>query len=231
MPLVDVERATRPPRHPSRSAWAVMAWVEVALAGVAVLLDLLVPTFVLLGLAAVSLALRREGPASLGLSPPRHAWRMVGEVLGISVAWTLVTFSLVVPVVERLTGDRRDVTMFESLEGDTGVLLGMLALSWTLAAVGEEVAYRGFLLTRLREVLPAGTLSLVVAVGITSVLFGLAHTEQGAVGVLLTTIDSVLFAALRLHYRTLWASVLAHGFLNTIGLVTFFLVGPVYGLW
>jgi len=209
----------------------VLAWVEVALAVAAVLLDLLVPTFVLLGLAAVSLAIRRDGPGTLGLSRPRHAWRMVGEVLGVSVVWTLVTFALVVPVVERLIGDRRDVTMFESLEGDAGVLLGMLALSWTLAAVGEEVAYRGFVLTRLREVLPAGTASLVVAVGITSVLFGLAHTEQGAVGVVLTTIDSVLFATLRLHYGTLWASVLAHGFLNTIGLVTFFLVGPVYGLW
>jgi len=205
--------------------------VAVTVAVAAVLLDLLVPTFVLLGLAAVSLAIRRDGPGTLGLSRPRHAWRMVGEVLGVSVVWTLVTFALVVPVVERLVGDRRDVTMFESLEGDAGVLLGMLALSWTLAAVGEEVAYRGFVLTRLREVLPAGTASLVVAVGITSVLFGLAHTEQGAVGVVLTTIDSVLFATLRLHYGTLWASVLAHGFLNTIGLVTFFLVGPVYGLW
>jgi membrane protease YdiL (CAAX protease family) len=38
-------------------------------------------------------------------------------------------------------------------------------------------------------------------------------------------------AWLRLHYRTLWAPVLAHGFNNTIGLVTFFLVGPVHGLW
>jgi hypothetical protein len=29
----------------------------------------------------------------------------------------------------------------------------------------------------------------------------------------------------------LWAAVLAHGFNNTIGLVTFFFVGPIYGLW
>lgn len=30
---------------------------------------------------------------------------------------------------------------------------------------------------------------------------------------------------------SLWAAVLAHGLANTIGLVTFFLVGPLYGLW
>ncbi len=231
MGLADVERATRPPRHPSSSAWWVLARVEVALAVVAVVLDLFVPTLVLLVLAAGSLALRREGPASLGLSRPRHPWRMAAEVLAISLVWTLVVFSLVEPVVERLTGDRRDVTMFESLQGDAGALLGMLALSWTLAAVGEEVAYRGLVLTRLREVLPAGSPSLLVAAGTTSVLFGLAHSEQGAVGVVLTTLDSVLFVVLRLRYRTLWAAVLAHGFLNTIGLVTYFVVGPVHGLW
>jgi hypothetical protein len=27
------------------------------------------------------------------------------------------------------------------------------------------------------------------------------------------------------------AAVLAHGFNNTIGLVTFYLIGPIYGLW
>ena len=62
-------------------------------------------------------------------------------------------------------------------------------------------------------------------------LFGLAHTEQGAVGVLLTTCDAVFFCVLRYRYRTLWASVLAHGFNNTIGLTAFFLFGPFTGLW
>jgi len=231
MTLVDIERETRPPRHPSRSVWSVLASVEVALAVVAVVLDLLVPTLVLLGLAILSLVIRRKGPATLGLSRPGRPWRLVADVFGVSVLWTLLTFAVTVPAVERLTGDRRDVSMFENLEGNAGLLLGMLVLSWTLAAFGEELAYRGFVLTRLREVLPPGTASLVAAVGITSMLFGLAHVEQGPVGVILTAIDSVLFIALRLHYRTLWASVLAHGFLNSIGMVTFFLVGPVYGLW
>lgn len=231
MALVDVERETRPPRGRHRTAWAVVASVEVALAGLTVVLDLLLPTLVLLALAALSLVVRRDGVASLGLSRPAHWRRMVGEVLVISVLWTLLVFSLLVPVVERLTGGRRDVSMFEGLEGDAGLLLALLAVSWTLAALGEEVAYRGFVLTRVRQALPPGVPSLVVAVGATSVLFGLAHTEQGTVGVVLTAIDSVLFSALRLHYRTLWASVLAHGFLNSIGLVTFFITGPVHGLW
>ena len=45
------------------------------------------------------------------------------------------------------------------------------------------------------------------------------------------TLDAVALSWLRLHYGTLWAAVLGHGFNNTIGLVTFFLVGPVGALW
>ena len=90
-------------------------------------------------------------------------------------------------------------------------------MSWTLAAVGEEVAYRGYLQTRIRELLPDGRSGLVMAVALSSALFGLAHTEQGLVGILLATSDAIFFSVLRYRYRTLWASVLAHGFLNSIG--------------
>lgn len=71
---------------------------------------------------------------------------------------------------------------------------------------------------------------MIVAVTGSSALFALAHTEQGAVGVAVTFLDGLFFSALRLRYRTLLAPVLAHGF-NTIGLVAYFLIGPVYGLW
>lgn len=66
---------------------------------------------------------------------------------------------------------------------------------------------------------------------VSSVLFGIAHSEQGLIGVLVVTLDGFYFSLLRLHYRTAWASVLAHGFNNTIGFIAFFLVGPIYGSW
>ncbi len=46
-----------------------------------------------------------------------------------------------------------------------------------------------------------------------------------------TFLDGLFFTAARLRYRSLWATILAHGFNNTIGLVALFLVGPVYGFW
>jgi hypothetical protein len=111
------------------------------------------------------------------------------------------------------------------------MLLALLVLSWTLAAFGEELAYRGYLLTRIRDVVGSGRVGTVSAIAVSSLLFGFAHTEQGIVGAAIVTLDAVAFSVLRYRYKTLWASVLAHGFNNTLGFVAFFLVGPVHGLW
>jgi membrane protease YdiL (CAAX protease family) len=71
---------------------------------------------------------------------------------------------------------------------------------------------------------------LVIAVAVSSVLFGLLHTEHGLVGVTVSGLAGVVFSVLRYWCRTLWAPVLAHGFDDTIGFIGFFLFGPMYGL-
>lgn len=81
------------------------------------------------------------------------------------------------------------------------------------------------------DVAGAGVLGIGLAVLLSSLLFGVIHTEQGTIGVVVTTLDALFFSWLRWRRGTLWAPVLAHGFNNTIGIVTFFLVGPVHGLW
>ena len=195
------------------------------------LLDVALPALVIVALAGLSLLARREGPSSLGVARPARLWPLVAQVLGLSIGWTLLTVAVTMPLLEHLTGRRQDVSMFAPLEGDLVLLLAMVGLSWTLAAVVEELAFRGFLFTRLRELLPEGTVGVAAATAVSALAFGLLHSEQGLIGVVLTTVDACFFTWLRLRYRTLWASVLAHGFNNTIGMTAFFLVGPVSGLW
>ncbi len=212
-------------------AWAVAAGIEVALAVTAVLLDLLIPTLVLLALATVSLLVRRRGLASLGLHRPAQPGRLVIEVFGLSIGWTLLTLALLMPLAEHLTGQTQDVSQFAAVQGSVSLLLLLLLMSWTLAAIGEEIAYRGYLQTRIRDILPDGRTGLVIAVLLSSAVFGLAHSEQGLVGILLTTVDAIFFSVLRYRYRTLWAAILGHGFNNSIGLIAYFTAGPFYGLW
>ena len=213
-----------------RRLWTAAAAVEVVAAVVAVLLDLWIPTLVLLAMAALSLVIRRAGVGSLGLHRIAHAG-LVLKMLGFAAVWSLFQLGVSTPIANHLSGERQDLGAFEGLEGDWGMLAGLLVLSWTLAAFGEELAYRGYLLTRVREALGGGPAALAVAVLVSSLLFGLAHSEQGVIGVFVVTLDALAWSALRLHYKTLWAAILAHGFNNTLGFITFFVMGPVYGLW
>ena len=215
----------------SRTIWTILAVIEVLLAATAVILDLLIPTIVILVLATISLAIRRTGPASLGFHRVPRPGQMIISVFMLAIAWTVIQFSLTLPILNHLTGQRQNLNQFAGLQGNLGMLLIFLALTWTLAAVGEETVYRGYIPTRIGEVFGQQRAGIVLGVAVSSALFALAHTEQGMIGVIVTFLDALFFSALRSRFRTLWAAVLAHGFNNTIGLVTFFFVGPIYGLW
>lgn len=181
--------------------------------------------------AALSLTLRRRGLGSLGLvrlARPGHTFLVV---LGLTLGWTVLQFGLTMPVLNRVTGERQDMGVFADLEGDLGLLALLLVVSWVLGAFCEEVVYRGYVPVRATEALGGGRSAVLVSFLGAAVLFGLAHLEQGPVGLGLTFLDALFFTFLRLRCGGLWASVLGHGLSNTIGLTAFFLVGPLYGLW
>ena len=227
----EVTRASA--REPRRRGpgWTALTVVEVVLAVTAVLLDLFLPAVVLTVMAGVSLAVRRESPSTLGFHRLPHPGRQLAQVAALALAWTTIVFLLVMPVTEHLTGSTQDTSEFADLEGNLPLLLLFVALSWTLAALVEELAFRGYLLTRITDL--AGTSPLVRSAAVVAValLFALIHGEQGITGMVLVFVDAVFFGWLRYAYRSLWASVVAHGVSNTVGMVAFFLVGPFSAPW
>ena len=228
---VQVDEPPGRDQGPARRWWWGVALVEVVVATGVVLADWLLPSVVLVLLAGMSLAVRRRGPGSLGFHRPEHAWRLVGQMLAFAVVWSLLNIALLIPLTNHLSGQRQDVSAFADLRGNPGLLVAYLLLAWVLAAFCEETAFRGYLTTRLRDVVGGGRAGLVVAVTVSSVLFGLLHTEQGLVGVVISGLTGAVLAALRFRFRTLWAPILAHGFDDTLGFTWFFLFGPMYGLW
>ncbi len=208
----------------------LLVLAELAAAIAAILLDLLLPTLVVLALMAISLLLRREGPISLGFR--QFAPRLILSAFLLAVFWTMVDFGLILPLLNRLTGGARKLAAYETLRGDTAQLLGLLVLSWTLGALGEETVYRGYLPSRITALMGNNALGRALAVGVSCALFGLAHREQGMTGIVVTALDALFFTWVKArHGGNLWASVLTHGFLNTIGITVIFFTGPLYGLW
>jgi CAAX protease family protein len=111
-----------------------------------------------------------------------------------------------------------------SIAGNFTAALKWLLLVWTFAAVGEEVAYRGYLLRRAAEFLGSSTAAHWMAVLVTAVLFGFGHYYKGPAGIVDSTFAGlILGAAYMLSGRNLWTAMLAHGFIDTFAVVMLYL--------
>ena len=111
-------------------------------------------------------------------------------------------FLVVAPIAERLTGAPQDVSEFAGLEGDLPMLLVLVALSWTLAALVEELAFRGYLLTRITDLVGTSLAARAAAVVAVALLFASIHGEQGATGMVLVFVDAVFYGVLRYRYHS-----------------------------
>jgi len=214
------------------NVWKLISIVELLIAGTVIALDLFIPTIIILGIIAVSFLIRKEKLQTLGFRKDSSWLNMMMTILVLVVIWTLLHLSVFMPVLNHLTGTTQDLSAFENLKGNFDQLLFFLVLTWTLASFGEEIVYRGYLQKRILDVFGNTRAGVILAVGISSLLFGIAHTEQGTIGVILTFLDAIFFSLIKIHYdNNLWAAIFAHGTSNTIGLIGVFFLGPMYGLW
>jgi membrane protease YdiL (CAAX protease family) len=145
-------------------------------------------------------------------------------MLGITVGVVFQFFTIYVlePLTLRLTHAPTDLTQFKQIEGNVFALCFFLLLVWTLAAFGEELVYRGYLMNRVADLggsRGAWALSLVVV----SILFGVLHWPQGITGVVVNVCAGFVYGGLYLMSgRNLWAPIIAHGVYDTVALLLIF---------
>jgi hypothetical protein len=153
------------PRQGGRPGnWSLVSGIEVAVAAGAVILDLGIPTFVILALMVLSLLIRRQGLSTMGFHRVPRARAFTAKMLAFAAGWTLLNVGLLKPIENHLTGTTQDVSQFMALRGNLAMLLTWIALSWTVAAVGETLAFIGFILTRITDVIGSTGARLAIAV-------------------------------------------------------------------
>ena len=130
------------------------------------------------------------------------------------------------PFWERILGSERDLTRFAEVGGSMSELMAVLALSWTFAAFGEELAFRILLMRGIAHSLGDSRIAFLVALLLQALIFGLVHAYQGPVGIAGTMSSGLILGALTWAARgTIWPAALAHGLNNTIGLLQLYLAG------
>jgi CAAX protease family protein len=181
-----------------------------------------VPILFVLGLT--SLRIRNGGWGVIGLRLPA-SWRNT-VLFALAAAATRVLLGQFVtdPITAHFWPPAIAPSGSEQITGHWIVALQWLLLVWTFAALGEEISYRGYLVTRAAEVGNRSKVAYWIAVLLVSVLFGYGHYYKGPAGI----VDSgmaglVLGAAFVLSGRNLWVCILAHGFIDTFGVLAAFL--------
>lgn len=99
-----------------------------------------------------------------------------------------------------------------------------LAIVWVFAGFGEEVSYRGYLLTRAADLGNRSKTAYVAAMLYVAVLFGLAHFYKGPTGIMDSIYSGLVLGGVYLFSgRNLWAAILAHGISDTVVVLAIFM--------
>jgi membrane protease YdiL (CAAX protease family) len=168
----------------------------------------------------MSMWLRRVGWRQLGLSQPKSwAFTSLASIV-IALGYNALDIGRILPMLHRITGEPLDLGAFETLKGNTGMLLLLIAASWISAAFPEEMLYRGYILNRSSDVFGKSCGGWIVSGIFVCLVFGFAHHAQGVTGVLDNVIAGVLFTGLYFaSNRNLWLPIMAHGMIDTSSVV------------
>jgi membrane protease YdiL (CAAX protease family) len=179
-----------------------------------------VPILFVLGL--VSIRLRDGGWSAMGLKRPA-SWRHVLLIALTAAALRILTGEFVERIMQPFWPAIVAPAGTSEITGNIKFALLALLLVWSFAAFGEEIAYRGYLLTRAADLGKRTTAAYWLGIILVSVLFGYGHYYKGPIGILDSGIAGlILGAAYVVSGRNLWASILAHGFIDTFGIVVVF---------
>jgi membrane protease YdiL (CAAX protease family) len=175
-------------------------------------------------LAWVSLGLRGVGWRGVGLVLP-PAWRRA-VALGVAAGIVLEVFSafVVEPGLAALFRRTADLSDFRPLVGDTRLLVVALVANWILAALGEELVYRGYLMSRIAGLLAGTRAAWATSLVAASVFFGWGHVDQGITGQVQAAYDGLMLGLLYLSTgRNLLVPIVSHGVSNSLAFVLIYL--------
>jgi membrane protease YdiL (CAAX protease family) len=135
------------------------------------------------------------------------------RIRGIDFAWAISFWLAALAILTGLAWLLAQVGL--EIPGEVGFLIPTDAVGrvlWVLvsftAGFCEEIAFRGYLMTRLR--LLGKTNSWIVPTLVSAVAFGACHAYQGIAGFILIAIYGVLFSLLYIKTRSLWPCIIAH---------------------
>ena len=173
--------------------------------------------------------LRGEDFSSLGLKFNLPTWRQGSRIFLLSLlvfVLAMTGFMIGSIIMVNITGmpQQADMSGYQFLKDNLGLLLLTLAGVYIASSFGEEVIYRGFLINRISEIGKGTQTAVVIAVILSAVIFGLVHYEWGPMGVVQTFFMGLVLGICYIKLKKrLWILVMAHAYMDTILMIQLYL--------
>jgi len=160
----------------------------------------------------------------VGLSGEQPFSKILGWGVLVGIGMEALELFATQPVLTKLLGKGPDLHELDRLVGNTQLLIIGILLAWILAAFGEEMVWRGYLLNRSADIFGRSPRGWFASALLISLLFGFAHFPQGPTGVIENVIDGAILAGLYFAAgRNLWAPIIAHGIQDTVDVLLIYL--------
>jgi membrane protease YdiL (CAAX protease family) len=154
---------------------------------------------------------------------PRSWGKTILIGISVGIISQLFTLLVLIPLLQQTNIEPLDYSRFKTLNGNIGLLLMYLTISWTTAGFGEEVIYRGFLMGHFARLFGGKKIGWWVSLIVVSILFALVHAYQGPMGMILIIFPAILFGVVYIVSGfNLWYTIIAHGTADTFVFLMFF---------
>ncbi|MEQ1865683.1 MAG: CPBP family intramembrane glutamic endopeptidase [Micropepsaceae bacterium] len=185
----------------------------------------------LLALAWLMLLVRGRRWRDVGFRWPPHAASAIALAALAGIALSVHELVVLEPAVRSFMGSSPDLSVFKDLRGNLEKTLFFIALSWVLAAFGEELVWRGYAMNRVAELLGGNAAAWILSTLAVNIVFGVAHDYQNVAGIIVTAVGGVTYAVLYvLAGRNLAVPIVAHGVQNTCDFLFIYHGGIIPGI-
>lgn len=175
--------------------------------------------FLFLGLLTLRLHSSGRSWHDYGLRRPKSLFRTFFRLLCMLLVVNVSINLWGLPLIEKIVGSRPDLSPFAPINNNPDQLLFWLFFVWSWAAFGEEMFFRGYLITRIGQLFPTPSGGRTIGLLASALLFGASHLYQGLSGfVLMFVIGLVTGGAYLVWDRNLWVPILWHGITDSLSI-------------
>lgn len=177
------------------------------------------------------LRVRGQGWRHVGLRPDVLDPKLLGRaIIHSALVFVVAIFAFAIGAIlmANIFGipEPADMSKYDYLQGNLALTILALASVYFVSSFAEEVIYRGFMITRLIEIGDGKTAAHVLAITVSSLVFGLVHSDWGVPGMVQASFMGVaLGIAFLVVHRNLWVTILAHAYMDTILILQMYFAG------